>query len=177
MRSWLLRGLFFALLQTVIRIVQTIMINTWETQAVLISIFLQVVFAILVLVWGYVDGRSDANSQPDPDRRSDLAMTWLLAGLFAGVVSGAVCWLISKFYTDMYVMGLFNELTTFAAYTALLTFVFATIGVALGRFLVDRRYNKNHPVSKRDRGSDNPDTDVFEAVKDDDEATRAQPAR
>src|ERR1700759_2775281 len=98
MRSWLLRGLFFALLQTVIRIVQTIMINTWETQAILISIFLQVVFAIVGLVWGYIDGRNDANAQPDPDRRSDLAMTWLLAGLFAGIVSGAACWIIGNFY-------------------------------------------------------------------------------
>jgi hypothetical protein len=179
MRSWLLRGLFFAVLQTVIRIIQTMMINTWETQSVVISLFLQVIFGIVALVWGYIDGRRDASAQPDPDRRSDLAMTWLLAGLFAGVVSGLACWLIGKVYSALYVMGILNELTTFAAYTALLTFVAATIGVTLGRFLVDRRYNKEHPTRTRDRsgnGSDNPDTDVFEAVKDDDE-TRAQPAR
>jgi MFS family permease len=179
MRSWLLRGVFFALLQTVIRIVQTMMINTWETQAILISVFLQVILAVVAVVWGYIDGRRDANAQPDPERRSDLAMTWLLAGLFAGFVSGLACWIIGKVYTALYVMGLFNEVTTFAAYTALLVFVFATIGVTIGRMLVDRRYNKEHPVRSRDRsggGGDNPDTDVFEAVKDDD-STRAQPTR
>jgi len=35
-------------------------------------------------IWGISDGRADARANPDPDRRGDLAMTWLLAGLFAG---------------------------------------------------------------------------------------------
>ena len=65
-------------------------------------------------------------------------MTWLLAGLFAGIVSGAVAWLISLFYKGLYVGGLVNELTTFAAFTALLTFLAAIAGVALGHWLVDR---------------------------------------
>jgi len=38
---------------------------------------------IVALAWGYIDGRADAKAQPDPDRRGDLAMTWLLAGLVA----------------------------------------------------------------------------------------------
>ena len=46
-------------------------------------------------------------------------MTWLLAGLVAGVLSGAVSWLIALFYKALYVGGLINELTTFAAFTAL----------------------------------------------------------
>lgn len=166
MRSWLLRGLILGFLQTVIRLVQTMMINTWETQAAMISVLLQVIFAVLVLLWGFFDGRNDANAQPDPDRRADLAMTWLIAGLVAGVLSGALCMLISLFYKDMYVMGLVQELTVFAAYTALLVFLMAMIGVAIGRFLVDRRYNKEGYPSRRREGQegDNPDTDVFAAV-------------
>jgi hypothetical protein len=175
MRSWLLRGLVFAFLQTVIRVVQTMMINTWETQAILISIFLQIIFAVAAVLWGYVDGRADANAEPDPDRRQDLAMTWLLAGLVAGVLSGLLCLIISLFYSAIYVMAPLNELTTFAAYTALLVFLMAMIGVAIGRFLVDRRYNKEHPVPHHG-GDHGPDTDVFEAVKDDDK-TQEQPAR
>ena len=95
-------------------------------------------FAIVVFVWGIIDGRADARANPDPDRRADLAMTWLLAGLFAGLVSGAVAWFISLFYKNLYVEGLLNELTTFAAFTALLTFLAAIAGVALGHWLIDR---------------------------------------
>ena len=163
MRSWLLRGLVFAFLMVVLRIVQGAMINTWETQAQTISIFLVAIFALVALVWGFIDGRADAKAQPDPDRRSDLAMTWLLGGLVAGILSGVVAWLISKFYKTMYVAGLLNEISTFAAFTALLVFVMATVGVAIGRFLVDRRYNKEHPVQPS-KGAHGPDTDVFAAV-------------
>jgi hypothetical protein len=175
MRSWLLRALVFAFLQTVIRVVQTMMIDTWETQAQVISISLQVIFGLVALAWGYVDGRSDANAQPDPDRRADLAMTWLLGGLVAGILSAVLCLLISVVYKSMYVMGPLNELTTFAAYTALVVFVMAMVGVGTGRFLVDRRYAKEHPVPVH-TGDHGPDTDVFDAVKDD-ETTQQQPAR
>ena len=123
MSKWLLRGLVFAALMVFIRLVQGTAINVWETKAGLISVTLVVLFAIAVFMWGFIDGRSDARANPDPDRRADLAMTWLLAGLFAGLVSGAVAWLISLFYKDLYVGGLINELTTFAAFTALLIFL------------------------------------------------------
>jgi MFS family permease len=166
MRSWLLRGLIFAFLMVVLRVVQGVMVNTWETRAQLISISLVVIYGLLVLIWGFIDGRRDANAQPDPDRRADLAMTWLLAGLVAGLLSGAVCWVISLFYKTIYVAALLNELTTFAAFTALLVFLLAMLGVAVGRFLVDRRYNKNggRPRKREGADDDNPDTDVFAAV-------------
>jgi|SRR6185312_10622960 len=177
MRSWLLRGLLFAFGMVILRVIQGVMINTWETQAATISILLVIIYAIVAAVWGYFDGRSDASAQPDPDRRGDLAVTWLLAGIVAGVLSGAVAWLIGQFYKTMYVAGLVNELTTFAAFTALVVFVFATVGVALGRFLVDRRYNKEHPVPVHE-GGHGPDTDVFAAVgggREDTQATDVHP--
>ena len=65
-------------------------------------------------------------------------MTWLLAGLVAGVLSGAVTWLIGVFYKALYVGGLINELTVFAAFTALLVFLGGISGVTLGRYLIDR---------------------------------------
>jgi small-conductance mechanosensitive channel len=175
MRSWLLRGLIFAFGMVVLRLIQSMMINTWVTRATTISILLVLIYAIVALVWGYIDGRADAKAQPDPDRRGDLAMTWLLAGLVAGVLSGAVAWLIGRFYSTMYVAGLVNEITTFAAFTALVVFLMATAGVAAGRAIWDRGYDKSHPTPTHEGGS-GPDTDVFAAVKDDD-ATQETPAR
>ncbi len=165
MSKWLLRGLVFAALMVIVRLLQGAMINAWETKAGLISAILVALFAIAVLVWGYVDGRADARNNPDPERRDDLAMTWLLAGLFAGVVSGVVAWLIGIFYKGLYVEGLINEVTTFAAFTALLVFVFAIIGVALGHWLVDRKAPQQS--RRRESDDDRADTDVFAAVRDD----------
>ena len=165
MSKWLLRGLVFAALMVIVRLLQGAMINAWETKAGLISAILVAAFAVVVLVWGYLDGRSDARNNPDPERRDDLAMTWLLAGLFAGVVSGAVAWLIGLFYKSLYVEGLINEVTTFAAFTALLVFLCAIIGVALGHWLVDRKAPQQS--RRRDSDDDRADTDVFAAVRDD----------
>lgn len=162
MSKWLLRGLVFAALMVIVRLLQGAMINAWETMAGLISIVLIVLFAVAVFVWGYVDGRSDARANPDPDRRGDLAMTWLLAGLFAGVVSGLVSWFIGLFYKNLYVEGLINEVTTFAAFTALLTFLAAVAAVALGRWLVDR---KAEDVPRTREGEERAETDVFAAVQ------------
>lgn len=165
MSKWLLRGLVFAALMVIVRLLQGALINAWETKAGLISVLLVAAFAIVALAWGYVDGRADARDNPDPDRRQDLAMTWLLAGLFAGVVSGAVAWFIGIFYKNLYVEGLINELTTFAAFTALLVFISAIAGVALGHWLVDRKTPEQ--PRRREGDEDRADTDVFAAVRDD----------
>jgi hypothetical protein len=163
MSKWLLRGLVFAALMVVVRLLQGAMINAWETKALLISVTLVVLFAIAGFAWGLIDGRADARANPDPDRRGDLAMTWLLAGLFAGVVSGLVAWVISLFYDNLYAEALLNEVTTFAAFTALVTFLFGIAGVSLGRFLVDRNAP---PVHRQSADGERADTDVFEAVRE-----------
>jgi len=168
MTYWMLRGLVFGGAMVVVRLFQGSLINVWQTQAALISIALLLLFLAGVVVWGVLDGRADAAANPDPDRRSDLAMTWLLAGLVAGVVSGAVTWLIGVFYKALYVGGLINELTVFAAFTALLVFVGGISGVALGRFLIDRSgaYTPQRGGGEGDRA----DTDVFAAVHSDEAA-------
>ena len=167
MSKWLLRGLVFATAMVIVRLLQGALINTWETKAGLISIVLVVAFAIAVFIWGVIDGQRDARANPDPERRADLAMTWLLAGLFAGIASGLVAWFISLFYDNLYVAGLVNEVTTFAAFTALLTFLSAILGVALGRWLIDRKPEEHphHGTSATD--DERADTDVFAAVSHD----------
>lgn len=171
MTNWMLRGLVFGGAMVVVRLFQGSLINVWQTQAGLISIVLLILFLAGVVFLGVSDGRRDAATNPDPDRRSDLAMTWLLAGLVAGLVSGAVTWLISVFYKALYVGGLINELTVFAAFTALLVFLGGISGVTLGRYLIDRQTEKT-PEKHHGRGSDEDraDTDVFAAVRSDETA-------
>jgi MFS family permease len=164
MTNWMLRGLVYAAAMVVVRLLQGALINVWQTQAGLISIVLLIVFIAGVAAWGVIDGRSDAAAHPDPDRRKDLAMRWLLTGLLAGALSGAVAWLISMFYTSLYVGGLINELTTFAAFTALLVFLSGIGGATTGRWLIDR----NPPRGRRQGGAEDPaTTDVFAAVRSD----------
>ncbi len=170
MTNWMLRGLVFGGAMVVVRLFQGTLINVWQTQATLISIVLLLLFIVGVVIWGVIDGREDAASNPDPDRRQDLAMTWLLAGLIAGLLSGAVTWLISIFYKSLYVGGLINELTTFAAFTALVVFLGAISGVTVGRWRIDRA-GAYKPQSKGGGDEDRADTDVFAAVRSDQAAT------
>jgi hypothetical protein len=174
MSSWMLRGLVFAAAMVVVRLFQGALINAWQTQAGLISIVLLLLFLIGVVAWGVLDGRADAKANRDPDRRKDLAMTWLLAGLLAGVLSGAVSWVISLFYSGLYTGGLINEVTTFAAFTALCVFLPGIIGVAVGRWRIDRQFEKE-PEKHHGLGvkEDRADTDVFAAVRADDAASGA----
>lgn len=170
MRPWILRGLVFAAAMVVVRLFQGALINAWQTHAGLISLVLLVTFVIGTVVWGLRDGKADATANPDPDRRADLAMIWLLAGLLAGVLSGLVSWIISLFYSGIYTGGLFSEVTTFAAFTALTVFINAIIGVSVGRWRVDR---KAPPIEKQshDAAKERGDADVFSAVREDDSPT------
>jgi len=158
-------------------LLQGAMINAWQERATWISVALLLLFVVCTALWGVIDGRADAVANRDPDRRQDLAMTWLLAGLVAGVVSGAVCWLIALVYKGIYTGGLLNEVTTFAAFTALVVFLSGVIGVTIGRWRVDRQYakspEKHHGLGDKERDGG---TDVFSAVRGDDTPTGEIPA-
>lgn len=169
MTNWMLRGSVLAAAMVLVRVVQGALINVWQTQAGLISIVLLILFVIATAIWGVFDGRADALAHPDPDRRDDLAMTWLLAGLVAGLESGAVSWVISLFDKAFYAGGLINELTTFAAFTALVVFLAGIAGATSGRWNTDRN---PRPVTAMPGGDDErADTDVFTAVRADDTPT------
>ncbi len=178
MSKWLLRGVVFATAMVIVRLVQGALINASPSKSLLISVVLLVVFSIGVAFWALLDGRADARRNPDPDRRNDLSMTWLVAGLCAGVLSGLVSWFISLFYKAIYAESLLNEVTTFAAFTALLTFLVAVAFATLGRWMVDRHAP---PVTRHGtHGEDRADTDVFAAVSANgtqDTTGRAEPPR
>jgi MFS family permease len=168
MSKWLVRALVFAAAMVVLRVIQGVLVNAFEAHSGLISMLLLLMFVIAVLVWGLFDGRSDAEANPDPDRRRDLATTWLVAGLVAGLIGGAVAWLVSLVDKAIYVGSLINELTTFAAFTALLVFVPAMGGAMVGRWVQDRKHAKepqrHHGLAADEEGEGRADTDVFAAV-------------
>lgn len=169
--NWVLRGLVLAAGMLVLRLVQGVLINTFEMHATLINIALLVIFVAGVVVWAYFDGRENAKSHPDPDRRADLAMTWLLAGITAGVLSGAAAWTIALFDPAIYTGGLLNELTGIASFTALLVWVPAMAAVAFGRRQIDKNYEYppevHHGLAAE---GERADTDVFAAVDPDAQA-------
>ena len=72
MSKWLLRGLVFAALMVIVRLLQGAMINAWETKAGLISITLVVLFAIAVFIWG----SSTAGPTREPTLTPTAAQTW-----------------------------------------------------------------------------------------------------
>lgn len=161
MTKWMLRGLVFAGGMLVVRLLQGALINAFQTHAALISIVLLLIFIAGVVAWGVLDGRADAAANPDPDRRGDLAMTWLLAGLVAGILSGFLAWLIALVYNGLYTGGLIQEISTFAAFTALLVFLGGIGGATLGRWRIDRT-GAYAPRSGDEE--ERVDTDVFAAV-------------
>jgi Na+/proline symporter len=172
MTTWLPRGVLLAIGMVLVRLVQGTLINGSPTNAGTISFALCALFGVAAFIWALFDGMADARANPDPDRRRDLAMRWLMAGLVAGVLSGLVTWIISHFYTAVYVDGLGPELVVFPAFTALLIFLPAMIAVALGRWLVDRR----RPPFHRQRGGAG--GDVFGAVQaDEDPNEKYAPSR
>src|ERR1700733_10998423 len=69
MTNWMLRCLVFGAAMVVVRLFQGTLISVWQTQAALISIVLLLLFIVGVVAWGLIDGREDAASNPDPDRR------------------------------------------------------------------------------------------------------------
>ena len=89
MTTWLLRGLVFAAGLVLVRLVQGTLVNASPTNAGTISFLLVLLFGVAAVIWGLLDGIADARANPDPDRRRDLAMRWLVAGLF-GVGGGTV---------------------------------------------------------------------------------------
>lgn len=167
MTTWLPRGLVLAIGMVLLRLVQGSLINASPTNAGTISFALCAVFGVAAFVWALFDGMADARANPDPDRRRDLAMRWLLAGLVAGVLSGLVTWLISLVYSAVYVDSLGPELVVFPAFTCLLIFLPAMVAVALGRWLVDRR----RPPFHRQR-SHGETADVFDEVYENDPNAR-----
>jgi hypothetical protein len=148
MNAWVLRGLVLAAVQVVIRTLLGFAIAQWPLQGSFLRWGMFLLVVIAALAWGFVDGRSDREAHPDPDDGDDLTMLWLKAGLLGAVVAGAVAWVVGKLpHFDLGDQGIFFELTSGAAWTTLLIFVPAMIGIAIGWYVVGRRRRKAESAS------------------------------
>ncbi|GAC68804.1 B-4DMT family transporter [Gordonia soli] len=147
MHSWLLRGLVMTAVHVVARVLLGVAVvnvplqtTVWKTVAIAAVV-------IVALLWGGVDGLRDARANPDPDDYEDLTVRWLQAGVLAGVLAGLISWILGKFvFGGIGQQGLFVEIIAGGSFTALLVFVPAFVGAAVGRWLIRRDYNKKHPV-------------------------------
>ncbi|KAA0023508.1 B-4DMT family transporter [Antrihabitans cavernicola] len=149
MSGWLVRGLGLALVNVVIRTVLGLAISEWPLHGSPLRWLSVAVMVLLGIVWGFFDGRRDRRKNPDPERGADLTMLWLKAAVLGGLVAGAVSWIVDqapKF--DLGDNPLFFELTSGAAWTILLIFIPALIGVALGRWLASRKDRKAEKAQK-----------------------------
>lgn len=143
MSTWLVRGLAMTAVHVLARILLGVAVveaplnsTVWRTVAIAAVV-------LVALVWGGFDGIRDARANPDPDDYADLTVRWLKAGVLAGVAAGLISWIIGNtVLAGIGQAGLFVELIAGASFTALLVFVPAFVGAAIGRWLIRREQNK-----------------------------------
>ncbi|CAM3135111.1 B-4DMT family transporter [Prescottella defluvii] len=139
MNGWVVRGLGLALVHVVVRTFLGAAVTQWPQQGSVLRWFSLILVILAAFLWGVLDGIRDRRAHADPDESADLTMMWLKAAAVAGVLSGAAAWIVGLIFDIAITNGsLFFEVTSGAAFTILLVFIPATIGVGLGRFLVGR---------------------------------------
>ncbi|MEE3850456.1 B-4DMT family transporter [Gordonia sp. LSe1-13] len=144
MSSWLPRGLVMTAVHVIARVLLGVAVveaplNTtvWKTLAIGAVV-------LIALIWGGIDGVADARANPDPDDYADLTVRWLQAGLLAGVLAGLISWILGRFvFAGIGEASLFIELIAGGSFTALLVFVPAFMGAAVGRWITRRDQRKN----------------------------------
>ncbi len=158
MSSWLLRGLAMTAVHVIARVLLGVAVveaplhsTVWKTVAIGAVV-------LVALLWGGIDGVVDARANPDPDDYEDLTVRWLQAGVLAGLVAGAIGWFLGRFvFAGIGQSGLFVELIAGGSFIALLVFVPAFVGAAIGRFLVRWEQRRANPTE--DDWSVHPDRD------------------
>ncbi|WP_084467013.1 B-4DMT family transporter [Nocardia arthritidis] len=143
MNAWVLRAIVLGALVVLLRAALGFAMVYWPTHGAWMRALALIVLVAAGLYWGFLDGRKDRAAQPDPERGTDLTLLWLKAAVVAGVGSGLAAWLLDwlpKF--DLGDNGLLFELTAAAAFIVLLIFIFALIGVGIGRAFADRAASK-----------------------------------
>lgn len=119
---------------------------SWPTSGQLQRIIGVVVVVVIAALWAGLDSLRE---NPDDDERDDLMQRWLKAAVLAGPVAGLVGWAIEGLFIDSIgTSALAGNIIGGGAFTALLIFVPAMIGVAFGRLARTDRPRSRRSVSR-----------------------------
>lgn len=143
MNAWVLRATVLGALIVLLRTVLGFAMVYWPTQGSWMRWLCLLVLVGAIGFWGVLDGRTDRETHPDPERGSDLTMLWLKTAGAGALGSGLVAWILDflpKF--DLGDYGLLVELTANAAFFVLLIFLPGMIGIGVGRMLAGRQAAK-----------------------------------
>lgn len=134
MISWGVRSIGMTAVHVIARVILGVVITAVPLQGVLSRNIAFGIVVVIALVWAGLDGVIDSRAHELVEDRSDLIMRWIIAGLITGVAGGFICYLLEKAGVNgLGSQGLFFDLTSGAAGTALMVIIPATIGIAIGR--------------------------------------------
>lgn len=143
MNAWVVRGLVLAVVNVVVRALLGFGIGQWPMQGTPMRMLSLLVVILAAAAWGYIDAKRDSAANPGSDEGADLTMLWLKSAILGGLAGGVLAWLVDLFPRfDLDDNPLFFELTAGAAWTILLIFVPAMIGIGIGHFLARRAEGK-----------------------------------
>lgn len=143
-RSWLIRGGVLAVVHVVTRALLGFSVQTAPSFRFLESTIAVALVVVCALLWAGIDGVAESRGDNAVDQKAapntDLTMMWLQAGVLTGVASGIVSWILNQLVDfGVTTLNLVGELSAGLAATALLVFVPALLGCALGRAIGRRR--------------------------------------
>ncbi|WP_165943095.1 B-4DMT family transporter [Gordonia zhaorongruii] len=163
--SWLLRGIVMSLVHIAARIILGSFIISAPLSSSMARWVAIAAVCLIAMIWGGIDGLRDARANADPDDYADLTVRWLKAGMFAGIVSCVVCWIVgTNWINGIGQASLPVEIFAGTSFVALLVFVPAFIGASAGRFLIRREQRKTERKAAENAENDDQPTQEMAAV-------------
>ncbi|MGZ4588616.1 MAG: B-4DMT family transporter [Mycobacteriaceae bacterium] len=144
MRQWLVRAGLMVVVHVAVRTALGYAALSWPTSSQLQRNAGLVVVLAVALLWSGVDALRE---NPDDEDRDDLTLRWLKVAVLAGPVAGLVGWSVEGLFIDSVgTSQLAGDVIGGGAFTALLIFVPAILGLLFGRLArTDRKANRREP--------------------------------
>lgn len=138
MRQWLVRAGLLSLVHVAARTALGFSALSWPTSGQSQRIGGLLAVLAVALLWSGIDALRE---DPDDDERDDLVLRWLKAAVLAGPVAGLLGWAVEGAFIDSVgTSALPGNIIGGGAFTALLIFIPALVGMMFGRWArADRR--------------------------------------